>query len=218
MSAVVTERFSPQASGLSEPALPHVLARAQDTYRNGQPKQALKQADWILARFQSNMDADTRYICLSDAAEVTRYEKNNPAAGWEKIDRTYCDALMFKAFLLVELGRLDAAMGLLQQAAEHAPRSPHPHTEMGYILNAQKKYAEAFKIYHEALKRARAHPGDLAAQATALRGIGFALSELGDLRAARVAYLDALAIEPGNELALNELRYLDHQLTRSPVE
>ncbi len=217
MSAVVTELFSPKASGLSEPALPHVLARAQDIYRNGQPEQALARADWILGRFRDSMAAGTRYICLSDAAEADEKQHQRPAE-WKKVDRTYCDALMFKAFLLVELGRLDAAMGLLQQAAEHAPRSPHPHAEMGYILNAQKKYAGAFRIYHEALKRARAYPGDLAAQATALRGIGFALSELGDLRAARVAYLDALAIEPGNELALNELRYLDHQLTRSPVE
>lgn len=218
MRAVVTDVPHQAAPELKAPALLQALIRAQEIYRGGKPKQALERADRVLSRFRAGMDADTPYICLGDAAEAEHYQQSGPAAGWKQIDRTFCDALMFKAFLLVELRDLDAAMGLLQQAAEHAPLSPEPYNEMGYILNAKKRHADAFKTYHEALRRAKRHPEGLAAQAVALRGIGFALAELGDLRGARIAYLDALAIEPDNPVALNELRYLEHQLSRSPVE
>ena len=42
-----------------------------------------------------------------------------------------------------------------------------------------------------------------------LRGIGFALTELGRLQEAREAYEASLRIEPDNALAKNELAYLD---------
>ena len=41
-----------------------------------------------------------------------------------------------------------------------------------------------------------------------LRGIGFSLTELGDLDGAQRAYEDSLKLEPSSELAKKELRYI----------
>ena len=45
-------------------------------------------------------------------------------------------------------------------------------------------------------------------RAVALRGRGFALTELGRLDEAEVAYRDSLKLKPENEVALAELKYI----------
>jgi Flp pilus assembly protein TadD len=51
-------------------------------------------------------------------------------------------------------------------------------------------------------------------QATALRGIGVSLIELGELDRAETALRESLEVEPGNALAQNELLYISNLRSR----
>lgn len=54
----------------------------------------------------------------------------------------------------------------------------------------------------------RTYPSQRAVEPMALRGMGFMLIELNRLDEAEQALRDSLKLDPGNDVALNELAYI----------
>lgn len=70
------------------------------------------------------------------------------------------------------------------------------------------RFEEARSAYEHALELVERYPKNPDGP-VALRGLGFALIELGDLDGAEQAFERSLELDPDNELAKSELRYIE---------
>ena len=112
------------------------------------------------------------------------------------------------AFLYVAAADKDNAFKYLDLAIASAPYWAEPHNERGYFLGKLKDYKSAIAAYEKAIELADAHENSASIKPLSLRGLGFILTEMGELQRAKQAYLDSLVLDPGNELAENELEYI----------
>ena len=101
------------------------------------------------------------------------------------------------------LRALDAGLALFP--FELGKTRPSLLLERGAALNHLKRPQEALSSY-EAMLAILDQSDEL--RAVALRGRGFALTELGRLDEAEVAYRDSLKLKPENAVALAELKYI----------
>ncbi|MDG9671041.1 tetratricopeptide repeat protein [Hahella sp. CR1] len=89
-----------------------------------------------------------------------------------------------------------------------APVSAGAKIEKGYVLGQLDELSRAHETYQDALELAGRYSSQSVYKAAALRGIGFILIEMQRLDEAEEALQKSLAIEPGNDTALNELAYI----------
>jgi tetratricopeptide (TPR) repeat protein len=166
----------------------------------------------VLSCFRAFMtDSESIYVSVANAAELDRYRRENGGdreVVW--IDWGYREALDRKAFILSAREEFDKALELLRLEAKTAPYAAAPYTEGGYALNGLRKPREALEAYRRGLALAREFESSKAEEPVALRGIGFALIEIGDLDQAESAFRESLEIDPGNEGAVSELGYIEH--------
>ena len=124
------------------------------------------------------------------------------------VDWCYREVLHWKAFLRVGLGDYAGALTALEREATVAPTSAAPYVEGGYILNRMGEFAAAKDSYERALAVTEKYPPSAPQKPLALRGLGYSLVELGDLDSAEEAYAESLELDPGNVLAIQELKYI----------
>ena len=137
----------------------------------------------------------------------------------------WCDALFYKAYCLVELQRLPAAEEVLVRACEMLPDDPMYLAELGDVQQRQGKSEAAMATFERAMAAANglAEEPDAADrspggrppvqwQTRALRGIGYALVELGRLEDARASYRRALDLDPNDEASQKELAFIAEKL------
>ncbi len=113
------------------------------------------------------------------------------------------------AFLYVDQRESEKAFEALQKAQDLAPLWADAHAERGYLLRVLKDFKNALSEYRIALDLSERFEGSAPAKAVALRGIGFTLTEMGDLSGARDAYERSLLVDPTNQTAKHELEYID---------
>jgi tetratricopeptide (TPR) repeat protein len=138
------------------------------------------------------------------------------------------DTLYLEAYCQVELGRMDLAAQTLQRALEMIPGDVAYACELGNILQEGHEWQRALELYRAGLDNvmtlarsteyaptAEAPEGPRVLgmtlsswQRRALRGIGFSLIELHDLDGAERMFQQVLAIDPSDERAMGELRYI----------
>ncbi|MEZ4340618.1 MAG: tetratricopeptide repeat protein [Sandaracinaceae bacterium] len=131
------------------------------------------------------------------------------------------DTLYLEAFCLVELGETERAAALLERALTVIPGDVVYACELGHIRQGEQRHQDALRLFGTAVEYARAlrqTPGmegtSLFGQSLvwwegrALRGIGYTQYELGDFAAAEAAYRQALALDPNDERALQELQLI----------
>lgn len=121
------------------------------------------------------------------------------------------------AFLLgsfyVETGKfndavkaLDAGLALSPLPKERLGATvPHLYSERGVALGQLKRWKDALASYDAGLALPKV---DKAQRAVLYRGRGFALTEMGRLDEAAEAYKASLKLDPGNDIAKNELAYI----------
>lgn len=131
------------------------------------------------------------------------------------------DTLYLEAFCLVELGQTDRAAVLLEHALAVIPGDVVYACELGHIRQGEARHQDAMALFTAGLENARAlrqtpgmadttlfGQGLIWWEGRALRGIGYTQYELGDLAAAEAAYRQALALDPNDERALQELQLI----------
>ncbi|HXH11957.1 MAG TPA: tetratricopeptide repeat protein, partial [Alphaproteobacteria bacterium] len=55
-------------------------------------------------------------------------------------------------FVLIELDRLDDALGMIEQAVVILPKNPRIHQQAGFVRQLRKEYELALKNYDRALE------------------------------------------------------------------
>jgi tetratricopeptide (TPR) repeat protein len=127
----------------------------------------------------------------------------------------YAVAGFYLGSYLNETGRYDEALAALNLGLEAAPNSPGLISERNAAFFGLHRFDDALASARRGLEIANLAPED---HARLLRNLGNALTELKRLDEAEQAYRDSLKLEPGNALALNELRYIAQLRRGGPAE
>jgi len=120
----------------------------------------------------------------------------------------YPRAFFYLGFICNERKLFEKAIKYLDRGALLEPTNPHFKTEKAQALINSGRKKDALAIYDQITvigPYVSAH--DIA---IAQRGCGFTLIEMGNLDQAEEAFNKSLKLEPENELARNELLYINH--------
>ena len=110
------------------------------------------------------------------------------------------------AYCYIEKKDFRRATAFIDLALKYEADHPTLLHEKGYLYSLMKDPANNYKYNKLALeKRPWITPHQ---QALAMRGMGYALIELGKLKQAEKMYLRSLKIEPNSKVALQELDYI----------
>jgi tetratricopeptide (TPR) repeat protein len=203
-SVIKTERVAARGAEQASAA-----RAAYKLIREKRYKEADERLDGVITWFEIEIKSTgTAGRCFANEKQFQTYAEEHPAEKITWFDLSYSDALGHKAFIAVSEGRLDDAQKTLTRQCEVAPYEIGPHCERGYIFTERRNFVHALASYQAALDLAAKYSPEDAHRPMALRGKGSALIELGRLDEAEQCFKDALALDPGNRLALNELGYI----------
>lgn len=126
----------------------------------------------------------------------------------EWIGNAYPRAHYYMGFMCVKRRQYDRAIEFLDNGLRLEPANPSFILEKAQALAQSGRNQEALGLFGSVKKIGPYVSGHEIA--VALRGQGFVLIELGNLDGAETAFRESLKIEPGSEVALNEMRYIEH--------
>lgn len=130
----------------------------------------------------------------------------NQSVHWQI--NAYPRAYYALGFVCVKRKQGARAIEFLEQGQQLEPTNPRFILEKAQALMSLGKMEEALAQY--ALVRELGPYVNAHHLALVQRGRGFVLIELGQLDEAEASFVQSLRIEPGNELAMNELAYIEH--------
>jgi tetratricopeptide (TPR) repeat protein len=196
-----------------------LLREGTDAVRANRPADALKALDQIDEHYKAAYRGDRKVFCSHKADETLVYMTKSAVQNHSAvaISGVWCDAIYLKAYVLIDLNRLDEAALELDRALELAPEYPQYLNEKGHLLSVRRQWDEAIAMFKRAEQdhAYSSSPADsLALQTRACRGIGYALTEERKLDEAEANYRRCLTINPGDEKSKGELRYIS-QLRKS---
>lgn len=156
-----------------------------------------------------------RVLGFADKEQYETYLAEFPSdQPTEWIDAACPSAYYHAGYLHVGAKSFAEAESMLDKAIAMGPYDADPYVEKGFALNQQGKLQEGIETYRKAIVLAERWPKQKLAKARALRGIGWAYVEMGDLDAAQRAYEASLAVEADNDLAKRELEYIANKRTQ----
>jgi tetratricopeptide (TPR) repeat protein len=127
----------------------------------------------------------------------------------EWLDMACANAYTHLGYIEIERGDIDAALRWLDKAIAVAPYDVEPLCEKGAALTRRKDWQGSKASYDRALMLARSQPENRHMEALALRGVGFAHIELGELENARASYIASQKLDPDSPTAKQELAYIE---------
>lgn len=119
---------------------------------------------------------------------------------------SYSRAWYLLAHISLEQKDLDSALLYINQALKLEPDHPEILCKKAQIRQYGGCAKEAYELYVNAIYSRAWNSPEI--QARAMRGAGIVLEELGNLEAASVMFKKSLELEPGNQLAMNELSHI----------
>lgn len=207
------------------PSTPHDTIEADDALLVNRAMQHIQQQDNASAtailqdvvsrtpthyqeRYQYNQSL---YIKFWDSSEFMSYVVWMEQMGIQQsvhwVLNAYPRAYCMLAYLSVEAGDMDKAMQWLNQGLQLDPTHPKLNHEMAQVWMRLGNHAQAKALYDRLLASQRLIDPKL--RAVCLRGKGYTLIELDDLDMAEQAFNDSLTFDPQNQLAINELLYIE---------
>jgi tetratricopeptide (TPR) repeat protein len=164
----------------------------------------------VLAYCDSKTDTpSTQYLSVASKEEAEEAVAAHSGKTVLKLIDSACPSAYRNAgFLSVAAKDSEHALAYLHRAENLAPTYAGALVEHAYLLREMGDYPHSTELYRKALAIAEKYPSSANSKPLALRGIGFNLTELGDLDGAQKAYEDSLAVDPDNALAKNELAYI----------
>ncbi len=211
---------SPTASAAKTPSLedrmtPQIEAAAK-AVKSGQPQVALDTLTPVIAAYDADLAGETRRIyCGMSLHEAFIYmgmaaKAKVPAVA---LPPGYCTALYLKGYALVDLGRVAEAKAIYQRLMTLAPMYAQYQTEYGQLIRLEKDWPQMLAVCTPAAEAARIADPQIKPfqEGAALRCQGYALIELKQWDEAEKRYRQALAVNPADAKAQNELRYIAEQ-------
>lgn len=163
------------------------------------------------ANYVTEFEEDgTRYVKFWDLEEFTAHSMRSPseAARLVWLPNAYPRAHYYMAYVSVERQQPHEALRWLDVAIRLEPTQPRLWLEKATVLSSLGQHAEAITMYQSVLDNAALLAPSV--RATALRGRGLQLIELGDLDEAERCFLESLTIDSDSPVAQRELEYIHH--------
>jgi len=164
---------------------------------------------------------DTKFLCARSTTESLFYlisygtvEGTNTVV----LDYDYALAYYLSAYIFVEEGNFEAAIGDLRKALSLSPRNSIFLAELGHVYQTVRNWPAALEVFAQAEEASEGFSPDSVKDSElgrALRGQGFSLIELHRLEEAEAVFERCLEINPKDEKARNELRYIDQLRKRA---
>lgn len=127
------------------------------------------------------------------------------------ISAVCADAFYLKGYAALDLGEVEQAQALVEQAVSLSPVNAMYLSELGHIYHVKRDWEKALVIFSKAETAARHFsPDELRASelTRALRGGGYSLIELGRLDEAESKYYECLEIDKNDEISQRQLAYI----------
>lgn len=141
---------------------------------------------------------------LAAFGNYTRWKKSAKTIQW--IAAIYPPAFYYLGYISIEERNLAKAIELLDRGAALEPENPRFKLEMAQAHLGLRQFGEAISQFNQITKAGPfVSESDVSA---ALRGKGFVFIEIGRLDKAEEALRESLRLEPNNERALHELKYI----------
>jgi tetratricopeptide (TPR) repeat protein len=131
-------------------------------------------------------------------------------AAWMKSGDAEIDDLVQRALLLMEIGRLDEALAILDSVVAKAPDYAEGWNKRATLLYVMSEYDRSLKDIDCVLSLEPRHFG-------AISGIGLIRAAKGDFQGAIDAYRRVLAIDPHNGSAQKSIDALQKHIDGSPI-
>ena len=179
----------------------------------GKPAVALTIFAGIDEKFTAAYAAGPLVYCSHNARE-TAINMTRAAADSHNaisIGGTWCDAIYFKAYSLIDLGRPADAASDLDRALKMSPDNPQYLNERAELLMRAGHMDEALAMFKQAEPDHVYMTSDasaLAMRSRSCRGIGFVLTEQGKLDESEANYRSCLTLDPNDQKSKDELAYI----------
>jgi tetratricopeptide (TPR) repeat protein len=193
-----------------------LIVRAALLIRDKKPAEAIELLDWIIAAQEKAHAGETRRIYSSRGPEETLFYMLEAAGAKVEavaVGSEWSDAVFFKGFALIDMGRHDEAGVLLKRAVELAPANSQFLAELGEWHKTRREWEPAYSWFEKAEDRSSFSPkhSKKLHRSRALRGMGFVLIEQGKLDEAEKMFRKCLEIDSNDEGAKGELQYIRDQ-------
>lgn len=186
------------------------LERAMELVKSGEAEKSLALVDPIIAQAMLKDAKDPTAICPSAAAAFLKsYMKGEFTV---TVENDWCDAMLVKGYALNELKRPAEAAQVLEALTRHDPANAQYLIEYAYTVRLNGQLERSLDLYKKAEKLASKLSDKASAahwRAVALRGQGYAYTELLRWDDATKAYQRSFKYEPANGIARNELQYIE---------
>jgi tetratricopeptide (TPR) repeat protein len=220
VKALVAAMFAVTLLGSAALAQPKKsdLDTAKELIKAGHADQSLALVDPIIAQAMLKDAKDPTAICPGAAAAFLQtYMKGNFTVS---VENDWCDAMLVKGYALNELKRPTEAAQVLGALVRHDPNNAQYLIEYAYTVRVNGQLEQSLDLYKQAERLAAKFPDRQGAahwRAAALRGQGYDYTELQRWDDATKAYQRSFKYEPNNDIARNELQYIE-QHRPSPTE
>lgn len=215
LAAAQGEPVTAPANGLATSGQPdevdHLIQKAVADARAGNNAKALAYLDPMAMAITDRVKKEQDLVfCAQSEAEAKGYLARATAASpnVQFMPSRMCEILFLRAYVLINLHRLPEALDQLRQLIALEPDYPHYLVEYGSALREARELDAALKVYRRAVEIAAPIKEYTLDQAAAWRGVGFVLTEQGDLNGAEEAYRKSLMLAPGHPIAVNEMAYI----------
>ena len=182
------------------------------------PTEALTLLDIAIKQFEqryelSVKDVTTTYVPAENVyidkylVKVNEMNKSAP-----ELADYFTDLLYLKAYTLVEMGELKPAIDVLNKAIAYDPSRANSYSELGHVYQSIADWTRAEMSFEMALTASQySEPAKKITHKTrAIRGLGFVAIELGKLDIAEAYYYQSLELDPNDEQAKIELKYIEN--------
>jgi tetratricopeptide (TPR) repeat protein len=181
------------------------------------PDQAVVLLDRVIAAEEAAHKGETRLIyCAGSVAEGVMYaglatqQKRSALV----LNGDWSQAIFLKGFALIDLNRPDEAKPLFDRALALSPLNAQFLGETGEWHKIRHEWDKAYDYFRRGTDNAFLMPTEVEQKffkRRGLRGMGFVLIEQGRLDEAEAKYREALAIDPDDAAAKQELQYIAEQ-------
>jgi tetratricopeptide (TPR) repeat protein len=194
-----------------------LLAQAMQMIKSGHPADAIAgPIAQVIAHYENGPGKDhkKRYYCASSQVEMLLYlglaAKDHQSA--VVLPQAWADAYFEQSSALTDLGRIEESRAALVKALALSPMNSLYLSELGYTYEVQHDNEKALDYFQQAEDATNFSPPDMkdAELAHALRGEGYALTELHRLDEAEGMYQKALKLDPNDQKSKDELQYIAH--------
>jgi tetratricopeptide (TPR) repeat protein len=184
------------------------------------PAEAIARFDKVIAWYENKYaNAKEHLYCAHSHLEMLLYLLEEAAEKHDAtvLEPTWCDAIYFKGFALIDLGLREEAKPWLERALKMAPKNSRYLGEMAEYKKMDHDWEGALETFAQAAEAAELvdEKDRLIPLSRAWRGMGFSLVELGRLDEAEAIFRRCLEKNASDRVAQSELAYIAQQRAKT---